>query len=344
SADKAFRPVAIQFGPDGCLYVVDWYNKIISHNEVPRNHPERDKVRGRIWRIRHVSQPLAEPPCVATTVTDELPTLLGATNARIADLAWQEIVDRDAKSLAPRLEAIAIDSTSPVPARAGALWALEGLGGIAPAILQQLLTDRSADLRHEAIRIAGTTCSEADFCRLAAPLIDDPSPRVRAALGDALRRIPVTEPDTVALIMSLGRGRAEGDAWTVYDRNFERYLARWALEKHAPLVATFLDSPAGKALPLENRILATLALEPQAAARGLVALVGNLGRPLDQEEVLVLASQADLPEVAGVLGTLTRDPRTRAATLETLLAFRTSFKSAALEPIVGQAAANLLTA
>ncbi|NBX29523.1 DUF1080 domain-containing protein, partial [bacterium] len=32
SADKAFRPVAIQFGPDGCLYVVDWYNKIISHN------------------------------------------------------------------------------------------------------------------------------------------------------------------------------------------------------------------------------------------------------------------------------------------------------------------------
>ncbi|MFN7812598.1 MAG: hypothetical protein ACK5SI_08070, partial [Planctomycetia bacterium] len=45
SADKCFRPVAIQFGPDGCLYVVDWYNKVISHNEVPRNHPDRDRVR-----------------------------------------------------------------------------------------------------------------------------------------------------------------------------------------------------------------------------------------------------------------------------------------------------------
>ena len=40
-------------GPDGCLYIVDWYNKIISHNEVPRNHPERDKKRGRIWRVKH---------------------------------------------------------------------------------------------------------------------------------------------------------------------------------------------------------------------------------------------------------------------------------------------------
>ncbi len=39
SRDPKFRPVAIEFGPDGCLYVTDWYNKIISHNEVPRNHP-----------------------------------------------------------------------------------------------------------------------------------------------------------------------------------------------------------------------------------------------------------------------------------------------------------------
>src|SRR6476469_8067813 len=51
-SDEWFRPVSIHFGQDGCLYIVDWYNKIISHNEVPRNHPERDKTRGRIWRVR----------------------------------------------------------------------------------------------------------------------------------------------------------------------------------------------------------------------------------------------------------------------------------------------------
>ncbi|MCE9595166.1 MAG: hypothetical protein K8S98_13350, partial [Planctomycetes bacterium] len=42
--DSWFRPVALHFGPDGCLYVVDWYNAIISHNEVPRSDPRRDKV------------------------------------------------------------------------------------------------------------------------------------------------------------------------------------------------------------------------------------------------------------------------------------------------------------
>ena len=56
SGDKMFRPVAAAFGPDGCLYVIDWYNRIISHNEVPVDHPSRDRVSGRIWRIRHQSQ------------------------------------------------------------------------------------------------------------------------------------------------------------------------------------------------------------------------------------------------------------------------------------------------
>jgi hypothetical protein len=50
--DPFFRPVALTNGPDGCIYIVDWYNKIISHNEVPRAHPDRDKTRGRIWRVK----------------------------------------------------------------------------------------------------------------------------------------------------------------------------------------------------------------------------------------------------------------------------------------------------
>ena len=54
--DEWFRPIAISFGPDGCLYITDWYNKIISHNEVSRKHPDRDKTRGRVWRVRHISQ------------------------------------------------------------------------------------------------------------------------------------------------------------------------------------------------------------------------------------------------------------------------------------------------
>jgi putative heme-binding domain-containing protein len=339
SADRAFRPVAIQFGPDGCLYVVDWYNKIISHNEVPRNHPDRDRERGRIWRIRHTSQPVREPVAVGKLPTEDLPAHLGAANARIADFAWQEIVDRRATSLVPRLAKQAADPTALVAARVGCLWALEGLGAVTVPLLEALGADASPDLRHEAIRIAATTCSEADFRRLAAPLVPDPSPRVRAALGDAFRRIPVTEPDTVALIMRLGSKPTEGDAWTIYDRAFERYLARWALEKHPAAVAALLASPAGRDLPIDDRLLAMLALEPEAAAVSLVSLLPEINRPLDTGEVRVLAAQANLPEVVAALERLTLDPATRRTTLRSLLSFRTSLTNPGIESVVAKAAA-----
>ena len=343
SADKSFRPVAIQFGPDGCLYVVDWYNKIISHNEVPRNHPERDRVRGRIWRIRHASQAEGEPVVLAKVATDNLPQYLGAKNARIADLAWQEIVDRKATGLVPTLQAMVADTALATATRAGSLWALEGLAPVTTLVLEKLIADPDASLRHEAVRIAGTQCSEADFRRLATALADDPAPKVRAALGDALRRVPVTEADTVAVIMKLGRGRGQGDPWTIYDRDFERYLARWALELHRGEVAAFLDSPAGQALPVENRALATLALEPKAAATRIVRLLPELGRPLDDEEIRTLALQAEAPEVAAALEQAALDLKTRSATLRALLTFRTSLPVAVVDPIVARATVALLT-
>lgn len=51
SKDRWFRPVDIKLGPDGALYVADFYNKIIGHYEVSLTDPRRDKGRGRLWRI-----------------------------------------------------------------------------------------------------------------------------------------------------------------------------------------------------------------------------------------------------------------------------------------------------
>ncbi len=51
SSDPWFRPTDIKLGPDGALYVTDFYNKIIGHYEVDLKHPQRDKTHGRVWRI-----------------------------------------------------------------------------------------------------------------------------------------------------------------------------------------------------------------------------------------------------------------------------------------------------
>jgi glucose/arabinose dehydrogenase len=51
--DPWFRPVDVKLGPDGAIYIADFYNRIIGHYEVPLDHPGRDRMRGRIWRISY---------------------------------------------------------------------------------------------------------------------------------------------------------------------------------------------------------------------------------------------------------------------------------------------------
>ena len=57
STDPNFRPIDLKFGPDGALYLVDWYNPLISHGENPPRDPARDNSHGRIWRITHTGKP-----------------------------------------------------------------------------------------------------------------------------------------------------------------------------------------------------------------------------------------------------------------------------------------------
>ncbi|HWN95902.1 MAG TPA: PVC-type heme-binding CxxCH protein, partial [Methylomirabilota bacterium] len=111
SSDEMFRPVALRLGPDGCLYIVDWYNRIISHNEVPRNHPERDKKRGRIWRVKHSGQKPFDVPDFTKLSGDELIAKLGGASTRQHHLAWQAIVDRRLYAVDGQLKAIVRDGS-----------------------------------------------------------------------------------------------------------------------------------------------------------------------------------------------------------------------------------------
>ena len=52
--DPAFRPIDLKMGPDGAIYIADWYNPIINHGEVDFRDPRRDHTHGRIWRVTAV--------------------------------------------------------------------------------------------------------------------------------------------------------------------------------------------------------------------------------------------------------------------------------------------------
>ena len=60
SSDVNFRPVAMQFGPDGALYVVDWFNPLIGHMQFSLRDPRRDTTHGRVWRVTAKGRPLLD--------------------------------------------------------------------------------------------------------------------------------------------------------------------------------------------------------------------------------------------------------------------------------------------
>ena len=63
-------------GPDGAIYIADWYNPIIQHGEVDFRDPRRDHTHGRIWRVTAKGRPLVpKPKLVGATVPELLEKL-----------------------------------------------------------------------------------------------------------------------------------------------------------------------------------------------------------------------------------------------------------------------------
>jgi putative membrane-bound dehydrogenase-like protein len=154
--DPMFRPIAVTFGPDGCLYVVDWYDRIISHNEVALDHPGRDKSHGRIWRVRHRGQPAPTVEDHGKLPASALPGLLESDNTWAMRAAWHQMTARKDRSVVPALVALVKNPGKSTDARIHALWVLEELAPFDPDLWRQLLADSSADLRREAVRALST--------------------------------------------------------------------------------------------------------------------------------------------------------------------------------------------
>jgi putative heme-binding domain-containing protein len=100
SSHRAFRPVDIRIGPDGAIYVADWFNPIIGHYQASFRHPDRNKTHGRIWRITAKGRPLAKAPALAKMNASELCEQLKSdwryvryqAKRRLADLPKKQVI------------------------------------------------------------------------------------------------------------------------------------------------------------------------------------------------------------------------------------------------------------
>ncbi len=351
--DPFFRPIAMTMGPDGCLYVIDWYNKIISHNEVARNHPDRDKQSGRIWRIKPKGFVAQTVPDYTKLTSADLLARLGSKIAADAHLAWQTLGDRapDA-AITGALAAIVRDESAAPARRIQALWVLGEQKQEVAGFASVLLGSANRNVRREsvnALRHAGV----ADFAVLTA-LTADADAEVRAAAIKTLGEASAKSPAALGAMMRFvgpsldapvapGRSGKPIKVGVAYERDFERFLIRMYLERQPEAVAAFLASKEAKSLPAEGRMFAALALDPKVGAPLVAELVGQLNRAPGPDELFAVAKTLDQPASVAVLRKLLADANVRHRVVELLLVTRTDLDPATVGPVVAEAARALLT-
>jgi len=196
SRDNWFRPVQLANAPDGTLYVADMYREVIEH---PWSLPQSIKKlldlnsgndRGRIYRILPDTFKQPKPPHLSTATTKELAALLEHPNGWHRDTAARLLYERHDESAAALLERLLKDSKSPL-ARMHALYALDGLGALTPALILKTLGDESAVVREHAVRVAEMLSAQAgssvqQLLKHLAKLSKDPDIRVRYQLAFSL--------------------------------------------------------------------------------------------------------------------------------------------------------------
>ncbi|RUL82173.1 c-type cytochrome [Tautonia sociabilis] len=197
SDDPWFRPVDLELGPDGALYIADFYNRIIGHYEVPLTHPGRDRDRGRIWRVVYVGEDGSNPPPEmprpdwAAASVAELVDDLDHPNLAVRLRATHELVGRGPGEEVAGALLAAMEAGSSAEARVHALWALERLGTLPADRLAASVVDPDRAVRVHAMRLlAERSAWDAGPRDYALIGLKDADPFVRRAAADALGRHP----------------------------------------------------------------------------------------------------------------------------------------------------------
>jgi putative heme-binding domain-containing protein len=157
SNHRAFRPIDVKVGPDGALYIADWYNPIIQHGEVDFRDPRRDHVHGRIWRLRAKGRPMAERPAIAGAAVEPLLELLKSDRRWVRQFARLELRQRGPDAVVPALtkwvEGLKAGSPEEAHALLEAAWVREGLNAFSPELWRALWSSSDARIRAAALRI-----------------------------------------------------------------------------------------------------------------------------------------------------------------------------------------------
>ncbi|MGH7468312.1 MAG: PVC-type heme-binding CxxCH protein [Longimicrobiales bacterium] len=173
SADEWAAPVHAQVGPDGAVWILDWYSFIKQHNPTPPGFttgaggaydtPLRDKQRGRIYRLVWRAAPHYKPLQLSADRPEQLIETLRNDNMFWRMTAQRLLVDRGQTDVVDDLYSLirdpTVDQTGLDAGAVHALWTLHGLGQMdgsnprAERVVRQALNHPSAAVRKNALMV-----------------------------------------------------------------------------------------------------------------------------------------------------------------------------------------------
>jgi putative heme-binding domain-containing protein len=283
--DRWFRPVDVKLGPDGALYIADFYNRIIGHYEVPLDHPGRDRERGRIWRIIYKGgdgkgKPQAPRADWTTATVEELVQDLGHANLVVRTKATQQLVERGGergvKATKAILEAPPKDDAAQVYRRMHGLWVLDRQGALDEKLLAAAAQHPDRGVRVHAQRVLAERAALPEkLHQLAVAGLEDGDPNVRRAAADALGRHPSAE--NLNPLLKLRHAVPKDDTHLLH-------VVRMALRDQLLKPEVWVDLPRKEWKEADERAIADVALgAPNAeAAHYLLLYVKRRAEGQDQ--------------------------------------------------------------
>ncbi|GMN11020.1 GDSL-type esterase/lipase family protein [Croceitalea sp. MTPC9] len=214
SEDTNFRPVDMEFAPDGSLYIVDWHNVLVGHMQHNARDPLRDYAHGRVYRLTYPSRPLVKPAKIVDASIEELLENLKLPEFRTRYRTRRELRGRDTEEVIKKLETwIANLNKTDLEYEhyvLEALWVSWGLNKVNESLLKQMLHAKDFRARAAAVKVlryAGHQIT--DQADLLMEAVKDKHPRVRLEAFVAASWLP----KEMGLPIIETAGRTQLDSW-----------------------------------------------------------------------------------------------------------------------------------
>ena len=337
SDDEWTSPISAEVGPDGCVWVTDWYNFIVQHNPTPEGFstgkgsayetPLRDKTHGRIYRVMPSGANVPKIVPLDPSKPQTLVTALKSDNMFWRVHAQRLMVDAGDLSVVPALIALVgdrgVDAIGLNPAAIHALWTLHGLkqldgtNAAATAAATAALGHPSAGVRRNALLVVDRGAK--DVVAEVGKRLEDGDPQVRLAALLVLSEMPYSDAAGALVARAVADGRLDGDRWlgdaataaaARHDRAYLTAISTMTLADRGPLAATISARVAehyARGGPADS-VGAVLAALSKADRRVADAIVGGLakGWPKGKPATLDAAAETSMVGLAKDLGSTAR--------------------------------------